>query len=74
MKPSNTLNYLSGYSPEVQQQVQSLIDNEKTGPWLLKKYPQAHEIGSERALYDYAQAIKNHLSITEPPPGVGLAG
>jgi len=67
-KPSNSPpNYLSCYSPQVQQQAQSLLDNEKTGPWLLNKYPKAHELGSERALYDYAQAIKNQFMRSSSP-------
>ncbi|GGB97891.1 hypothetical protein GCM10011352_25000 [Marinobacterium zhoushanense] len=63
-KPSN---YLSGYSSEVQQQAQSLLDSNKSGAWLLKKYPQPHELGSERALYEYAQGIKNQYMRSSAP-------
>lgn len=64
---SKTTNYLSYYSPEIQQQAQSLLDNEKTGPWLLKKYPQPHELSSEKALYDYALGIKNQFMRSSSP-------
>ncbi|WP_432697664.1 M48 metallopeptidase family protein [Marinobacterium sp. YM272] len=67
MSRSQAPNYLSCYSPDIQQQAQSLLDNEKTGPWLLKKYPQAHELGSEKALYDYAQGIKNEYMRSSSP-------
>ncbi|MBV1788424.1 M48 family metallopeptidase [Marinobacterium sp. D7] len=67
-KPSNSpSNYLSCYSPEVQQQAQALLDSNKSGAWLLKKYPQTHELGSERALYDYAQGIKNRFMRSSSP-------
>lgn len=59
--------YLGGYSPDVQQQVQALLDNQRSGDWLLRKYPQAHSLGSERALYDYAQAIKNEYMRSSSP-------
>ncbi|MCY0964688.1 YgjP-like metallopeptidase domain-containing protein [Parathalassolituus penaei] len=67
MSQSRTVNYLSGYSAQVQQQVQSLLDDNKTGPWLLKKYPSVHELGSEKALYEYAQDIKNDFMRSSPP-------
>lgn len=67
MSQSKILNYLSGYSPQVQQQVLALLDSHKSGAWLLKKYPQVHELVSERALYDYAQGIKNQYMRSSPP-------
>ncbi|PSL16818.1 hypothetical protein CLV44_101218 [Marinobacterium halophilum] len=60
-------NYLSGYSPDVQQQVQALLENNTSGAWLLKKYPQAHELASEKALYAYAQGIKNQFMRSSAP-------
>lgn len=33
----------------------------------MRKYPQAHGLGSERALYDYAQAIKNEYMRRSSP-------
>lgn len=60
-------NYLSGYSPQVQQQAQALLDSEKSAAWLLKKHPQAHELSSEKALYEYAQGIKNQFMRSSSP-------
>jgi UTP pyrophosphatase len=67
MSQSKTVNYLGAYSSQVQQQVQALLDNNKTGPWLLKKYPQLHALGSEKALYEYAQGIKNEFMRSSSP-------
>ncbi|GGO80903.1 hypothetical protein GCM10011348_18670 [Marinobacterium nitratireducens] len=67
MSSSKTSNYLSCYSPEIQQQAQRLLDSEKSGAWLLKKYPQVHGLGSERALYDCAQQIKSCFMRSSSP-------
>lgn len=67
MSSPKIVNYLSGYSPQVQQQVQSLLDANKTGGWLVKKYPQLHGLTSEKALYEYAQGIKNEFMRSSPP-------
>ncbi|MBV0932711.1 M48 metallopeptidase family protein [Marinobacterium weihaiense] len=59
--------YLIGYSAQVQQQAQALLDNEQSGTWLLNKYPQAHDVTAEKALYEYAQAIKNRYMRSSSP-------
>ena len=53
------LKYLSHYSPQVRQQIQDLIDNNRLGAYLLNKYPVTHNITSAKALYDYTLEIKN---------------
>ncbi|QRV22434.1 YgjP-like metallopeptidase domain-containing protein [Marinomonas foliarum] len=60
-------NYLGAYSAQVQQQAQTLLDSEKSGEWLLKKYPVAHTLNGPRALYDYAMALKNDFMRSSPP-------
>ncbi|EXJ11289.1 M48 family metallopeptidase [Nitrincola nitratireducens] len=67
MSQTKILNYLSGYSPQVQQQALALLDNNTSGVWLQNKYPKVHELVSERALYDYAQAIKNQFMRSSTP-------
>ncbi|MBM6550846.1 M48 family metallopeptidase [Marinomonas ostreistagni] len=59
--------YLSGYSAELQQQVSALLDAEKTGPWLLSKYPRAHELAGAKQLYQYAQQLKQEAMRSAPP-------
>ncbi|GAB2597505.1 M48 metallopeptidase family protein [Nitrincola alkalisediminis] len=67
MSQTKILNYLSCYSPQVQLQALALLDNNKSGVWLQNKYPKVHELVSERALYDYAQAIKNQFMRSSTP-------
>ena len=58
---SETLKYLSAYSPSVQQQVQRLIDEQRLSDFLLKKYPSPHEITNDGALRDYVMAMKSQF-------------
>jgi UTP pyrophosphatase len=53
------LKYLQGYSSDLTSQVQKLIDSQKLEALLLKKYPENHNIKTEKALYDYVVEIKN---------------
>ena len=57
MHPS--LRYIQGYPQNIVEQVSSLITSGKFVPWFEKRYPDRHQIKSERALYEYAMAIKN---------------
>lgn len=56
-KPSP--NYLSGYPAALVTQVQSLIEQDRLAEWLLQRYPQAHDVRTDRALYDYVLELKN---------------
>jgi predicted metal-dependent hydrolase len=56
MRP--TTNYLVGYSSSLIDQVHQLIAQDRLGDILLKKYPQAHTVRTDKALYDYVQEIK----------------
>ena len=35
-----------------------MLDAGRLGNWLLQKYPQSHSVRTDRALYDYVQALK----------------
>ncbi|RDL45235.1 metal-dependent hydrolase [Marinomonas piezotolerans] len=59
--------YLGAYGVEIQQQVTELLETERTGNWLLKKYPTAHQLGNAGRLYDYAQAIKSEYMRSSAP-------
>jgi len=67
MNKTSLLRYLSGYSPQLQQQALALIEQEKTSALLLKKYPDAHNLNSEKALYEYAQDLKNQFMRSSSP-------
>jgi hypothetical protein len=50
--------YLGGYPEQTVQQVEALRQAGKLGPWLQKKYPQAHGLRDDRALFAYVQDLK----------------
>jgi UTP pyrophosphatase len=53
------LKYLAGYSEKITSQVGLLISENKLESVLLKKYPTAHDIRTDKALYDFAVEMKN---------------
>jgi predicted metal-dependent hydrolase len=60
--PMIPLKYLSAYPAHVTAQVQQLLAADKLGPLLLKKYPSAHSVRTDKALYDYVMDLKTqHL-------------
>lgn len=59
MHPKPTPNYLSGYPAALVCQVQTLIEQDRLADLLLKKYPHAHEVRTDSALYDYVLELKN---------------
>ena len=62
MTASAPLKYLQAYPPALQEQVRQLIAQDKLGDYLQQRYPERHAIQSDKALYAYAQAIKQeHL-------------
>ena len=61
------MKFLQGYSQETLTQVQQMQEGGRIGAWLLQKYPSAHSVRTDRALYDYVQNLKaEHLRGTEP--------
>ncbi|MCS0596757.1 M48 family metallopeptidase [Massilia agri] len=52
------LPYLSGYPDNLRSQVLQLVDAGRLGEVLLQRYPEAHGIRTDRALYDYVQELK----------------
>ncbi|CAA0109771.1 UTP pyrophosphatase [BD1-7 clade bacterium] len=63
----NNLTYLTGYPTHLHDQVQQLIDDQKLGTYLLKRYPTVHQINNDRAVYEYCQALKNTYLKKSPP-------
>ena len=56
------LPYLQAYPLTLQRQVQALLARQGTGAWLLQKYPQAHAVRTDKALYQYAAGLRaRHL-------------
>jgi len=61
--------YFTGYPANIVEQVLSLINNKKVSNYLLKKYPQAHSITSDKLLYSYATELKKQYLKNAPPFG-----
>ncbi|NLS14082.1 M48 family metallopeptidase [Vibrio sp. SM6] len=53
------LRYIHGYPVNIVEQVSGLVERNQLIPWFEQRYPTRHTIQSEKALYDYAMAIKN---------------
>ncbi|QKJ88748.1 Metal-dependent hydrolase [Paramixta manurensis] len=63
----SSLIYLQGYPETLLTQVQVLIDQQRLGEVLQKRYPDTHAINSDKALYAYALDLKNrHLRNAAP--------
>ncbi len=61
------LKYLSHYPPETQKQVQTLIEKQMLTEYILSKYPDAHEIKTDKALFAYVTSYKEAHMKKAPP-------
>lgn len=52
------MKYLQGYPPALVAQARALLDSGELAPLLARKYPEPHEVRSDKALFDYTQALK----------------
>ncbi len=59
--------YISGYPAAIKEQVSQLLDNAQLGAYLLNKYPDCHQLGSEKQLYKFAIGLKNQYLKKSPP-------
>lgn len=67
MRPKSSPNYLAGYPLALAEQVQQLIAQGQLAERLLQKYPAAHGVRTDRALYDYVlEAKSTYLRNTGP--------
>ena len=55
----STLTYLQGYPESLLAQVTALIEQNRLGEVLKKRYPQGHDINNDKALYQYTQDLKS---------------
>jgi UTP pyrophosphatase len=58
---SKSLKYLSHYSVDIQQQVIKLIKEDSLKAYLLAQFPKPHSLTSDKALRQYASAIKQQF-------------
>ena len=61
------LKYLAAYPDSLRAQVQQLLAQQKLGEWLLKRYPNAHGVRTDKALYDYVMVLKNEFLRNSDP-------
>ena len=63
----SALKYLSGYPAPVLDQISAAISAKTLGQYLLGKYPDTHNIKTNKSLYDYVIDMKNrHLRQSSP--------
>jgi hypothetical protein len=58
MRPKPPPDYLAGYPAALVAQVQQLIEHNQLADMLLQKYPHAHSVRTDKALYDYVLELK----------------
>lgn len=70
-----TSGYLAGYPADLVAQVEALFAAGRAGQMLRRKYPEAHAVRSDKALYDYVQGLKGvHLRNAAPLSRVAFDG
>ncbi len=67
MTDQTPLPYLRGYAPELLAQVRELIAAGRLAETVARRHPDAHDVRTERALYDYASEIKSRYMRSAPP-------
>lgn len=61
------LTYLNGYPPDLLRQARELLDAGRLADAVARRHPEAHEVRSERALYDYVVDLKMRFMRSAPP-------
>lgn len=61
------LKYLAGYSPQITAQVAELVAENRLGSVIVQRYPKAHDVRTDKALYDFTVNIKNEFMRTAQP-------
>ncbi len=61
------LKYLQGYAPELLAQVVSMIEAGTLAAAVARRHGQAHDVRSERALFDYVNTLKTQHLKNAPP-------
>jgi len=56
---SPELKYLSAYSPELKGKIQTMIEQNRLKDFLLTKYPEPHDMASDKTLWAYVMGLKN---------------
>lgn len=60
------LRYLQAYPPHLQEQVRQMIASDRLGEYLRQRYPARHQVQNDKALYAYAQELKQSYLRSAP--------
>lgn len=63
----SNLTYLQGYPEHLLSQVRTLIEEQRLGEVLQKRYPDTHNITTDKALYAWTQDLKSQFLRNAPP-------
>ena len=58
--------YLQGYPPHLQQQVMQMVAEDRLGDYLARRYPNRHQVQSDKALYGYTTELKQEYLRSAP--------
>lgn len=53
------LKYFNAYPADLKNKIQLMLDENRLGEYLLKKYPATHSINNDKALREFVMTIKN---------------
>ena len=67
----SSLPYLAGYPPEVLARAEALLAEGELGPLLERRYPERHQVRSNKALHTYVQELKSR-HMRKAPPLIGV--
>ena len=60
------IKYLQGYPPHLQQQVMQMVAENRLGDYLARRYPNRHQVQSDKALYGYTVELKQEYLRSAP--------
>jgi predicted metal-dependent hydrolase len=63
----NHLKYLAGYSPQITARVADLVAQNRLGSVIVQRYPEVHDVRTDKALYDFTIDIKNGFMRSSQP-------
>ena len=63
---SNTLKYLQHYPITLQDKIRALREQGLLGEYIAQRYPNKHQVQTDRALYDYSNEIKQRYLRNAP--------
>lgn len=62
----NPLRYIQSYPAHLQDQVRLMVEQRRLGDYLAKRYPERHEVQSDKALYGYTNALRQEYLRNAP--------